>query len=186
MNVSLVSERYARALFELAVEKDLVETVYTDNKAIEKIARESRELRLLLSSPIVNSGKKLAIIREIFSGQVSELTLNYLLIMVRKKREGFIPDIAREVTELYKSYKNILTVQFRSPVEPGPEVRNKVLEIMKQYTQSGIELETGIDESLLGGFILSWDDKQYDASIRRELENLRNAIAKVNLYKKGF
>ena len=57
---------------------------------------------------------------------------------------------------------------------------------MKNYTTSNIDLETEIDESLIGGFILRWKDKQYDASIRREIENMRNAIAKINLYKKEF
>ena len=57
---------------------------------------------------------------------------------------------------------------------------------MKNFTQSDIDLKAEIDQSLIGGFVLNWDDKQYDASIRREIDNMRNAMAKVNLYKKGF
>jgi F0F1-type ATP synthase delta subunit len=57
---------------------------------------------------------------------------------------------------------------------------------MRNYTKSDIDLKSEIDESLIGGFILSWQDKKYDASIRREIEEMRNVIAKVNLYKTGF
>jgi F0F1-type ATP synthase delta subunit len=57
---------------------------------------------------------------------------------------------------------------------------------MKKYSGANIDLQSDIDESLIGGFVLRWQDKQYDASIRREIENMRSAIAKVNLYKKEF
>jgi F-type H+-transporting ATPase subunit delta len=186
MNVSLVAERYAKALFELALEKGAEEEVYQDSLLITKTCEESKELRLLLKSPIINSGKKLTILQAIFENNIHKISLTYLLIMVRKNREAFIPAIAIQVVELYQEYRNILTVHFKSPVLPNPETRKQVLELMKNYTQSEVDLKAEIDESLIGGFILNWKDLQYDASIRREIENMRIAIAKINLYKKGF
>ncbi|MCX6304102.1 MAG: ATP synthase F1 subunit delta [Bacteroidetes bacterium] len=186
MNVSLVAERYAKALFELALEKGAVEEVYQDSLMISSVCGSSRELRLLLKSPIINSGKKLTIIRDIFGKDINNLTLTYLLIMVRKNRESFIPAIAVKLVELYQAYKNILTVHFSSPVLPDAETRKQVLELMKNFTHSDIDLKAEIDESLIGGFVLNWNDKQYDASIRREIDDMRIAMAKINLYKKGF
>ncbi|MEI6436088.1 MAG: ATP synthase F1 subunit delta [Bacteroidota bacterium] len=184
MNTSLVSERYAAALFELAVEKNAVEEVYQDNLLVLQTCENSKDLRLLLKSPIINTGKKQIIIREIFEKNIHKLTLQYMLIMVRKKREGFLQSVSNQFVELYKQYKNILTVNFKSPVAPESEVKKEVVELMKNYTHADIELKNEIDESLIGGFILRWKDKQYDASIRREIENMRNAIAKINLYQK--
>jgi F-type H+-transporting ATPase subunit delta len=186
MNVSLVAERYAKALFELALEKGAEEEVYQDSLLITKICEESKELRLLLNSPIINSGKKLTILREIFSQNIHQITLTYLLIMVRKNRESFVPAIAKQLVELYQAYRNILTVHFKSPVLPDAETRKMVLSLMEKFTESDVDLKAEIDESLIGGFVLSWKDLQYDASIRREIDNMHNAIAKINLYKKGF
>ena len=186
MNVSLVAERYAKALFELALEKGAVEEVYQDSLLITKTCEESKELRLLLKSPIINSGKKLIILQEIFGKEVNKISLTYLLIMVRKNRESFIYAIAKQYVALHQAYRNILTVHFSSPVLPDAETRARVIELMKNFTQSDIDLKAEIDQSLIGGFVLNWDDKQYDASIRREIDNMRIAIAKVNLYKKGF
>lgn len=186
MNISLVAERYAAALFELATEKNLVEEVYADSKLISQTCEESRDLRLFLKSPIINTGKKSAVLHAIFDKHVHQISMNYMLIMVRKNRESIIPEIALQIVELYQQFKNILSVHFKSPVPPDPEVRKKVTELMKNYTHSDIDLKAEIDESLIGGFVLSWKDKQYDASIRREIEEIRNAVAKVNLYKKGF
>jgi F-type H+-transporting ATPase subunit delta len=186
MNVSLVAERYAKALFDIALEKGAVEEVYQDSLLITKACEESRDLRLLLKSPIINSGKKLTIIRDIFGKNIHQITLTYLLIMVRKNRESFIPAIAGQLAELHQAYRNILTVHFKSPVLPDEETRKQVLSLMEKYTGADIDLKAEIDGSLIGGFVLNWKDKQYDVSIRREIDDMRNVIAKINLYKKGF
>jgi F-type H+-transporting ATPase subunit delta len=186
MNTSLVAERYAAALFQLAIEKNLVEELFSDNLLIVKTSESSHELRLLLKSPIINSGKKLAIVKAVFTNKVHALTLSYLEIMTRKRREGYLQPVAREFIEIYNQYKNILTVHFKSPVPPDEKTRLQVIELMKKYSGANIDLQSDIDESLIGGFVLRWQDKQYDASIRREIENMRSAIAKVNLYKKEF
>ena len=66
MNVSLVAERYANALFELAVEKNDLEQVFKDARAITEICSGSRDLQLFLKSPVIHSDKKALVIREIF------------------------------------------------------------------------------------------------------------------------
>ena len=186
MNVSLVAERYATALFDLALEQKAVEEIYQDSLLISKTCENSKDLRLLLDSPIVNSGKKLTILLDIFEKSVHPVTMTYMRIMVKKNREMFIPFIAMKMVDLYNDFKNILIVHFKSPVLPDQVTKQQVLDLMKNYTRSEVDLKPEIDESLIGGFILSWKDKQYDASIRREIEDMRNAMAKVNLYKKGF
>ena len=186
MNVPLVADRYANALFELSVQDNAMEEVYADSKVITETCSQSKELRLLLKSPVINTEKKLKIIQEVFGTHLHKLTMTYLMVMIRKKREKYIPEIAAEMVEKYKDYNNILTVHFKSPVKPDADIRKRVMEIMSTYTKSDVDLSEEIDSSLIGGFILSWNDKQYDASIRRQIDDLRNAVARVNIYKKGF
>jgi len=186
MNTTLVAQRYAHALFQLALEMGAVEEVYQDSKLISKTCEESRDLRLLLKSPIVHGEKKLSIITAIFSAALNPITFTYLKIMVRKRRESYIREIAAQFVEVYKEYKNILTVHFASPIKPGDENRGLVLELMKRFTTANVELIEEVNAELIGGFVLSWSDKQYDASISREIQEMRRAMAKVNLYKKEF
>ncbi|MCK9218825.1 MAG: ATP synthase F1 subunit delta [Bacteroidales bacterium] len=186
MNITLVAERYARALFDLALEKNLEDEVFHDSELIFQTCAKCKDLRLLLKSPIISTEKKQTILREIFKHQVQDLTLIYLLIMARKKREMIISEVAFHLVELYKVYKNILTVHFKSPLKPNTEIRQQVVKLMANYSNMDIELKEEIDASLVGGFILNWQDKQYDASIRREIDDMKNAMAKINLYKKGF
>ena len=186
MNVTLVADRYANALFELSVQDNAMEEVYADSKIIMETCSQNKDLRLLLKSPVVYTDKKLKIIREIFGAHLHKLTMTYLLVMIRKKREKFIPEIAKELVEKYKDYNNILTVHFKAPIKPDADILKKVMELMTTYTKADIDLSEEIDASLIGGFILSWKDKQYDASIRKQVDDLKNSVAKVNLYKKGF
>jgi len=186
MNVSLVAERYANALFMLAIEKNAAEEVYADAKVISAICKQSRDLQLFLKSPVIHSDKKIKIIREIFASSIGPISLAYLLVMIRKRREKYIPEIACQVIEQYKEYKNILTVYFKAPVAPDEGIRRKVLELMNHYTSANIELVEEIEKNLIGGFVLTWKDKQYDGSIKRQIEKLERGLARVNLYVKGF
>ena len=186
MTISLVAKRYAKALFDLAVENNLVEEVRNDNLLIASTCKSNRDLRLLLKSPIINTDKKRIILKEIFSASVQKLTMAYILIMVRKNRESFIPEIAQDYDDLYLTYKGILKVHFSAPVTPDEATRKQVLKIMENYTKATVLMTSEVDESLIGGFVLTWKDKQFDASIRREIEDIRAQVARVNLYKKGF
>ncbi|MEI6454994.1 MAG: ATP synthase F1 subunit delta [bacterium] len=186
MNVSLVASRYANALFELAVEKNDVEQVLSDASVIMDVCSKSRDLQLFLKSPVIHSDKKGVVIKEVFGKSVGKLTLTFMLVLIRKRREKYIPEIVKEVIVKIKEYKNILTVHFKSVIAPDTETKRMVLEVMKNYSKSNIELIEEIDASLVGGFVLSWHDKQYDASIMRQIDRMKKGLARINLYKKGY
>jgi len=186
MNVTLVAERYANALFELAVEKNAVERVFDDTRIVLDICKGNRDLQLFLKSPVIHSDKKLKVIKEVFGKSIGELTLTFMLVLIRKRREMYIPEISRQVIEKIKEYRNILTVIFKAPVRPDDETRKKVLEVMSRYSKANIDLVEEINEELIGGFVLSWKDKQYDASIGRQIDRLKRGLARINLYVKGY
>ncbi len=184
MSGSLLAQRYAKALFELAHEQQAEELVRADMEKISRMLKESRELRLFLRSPVIFPGKKEKIIRDLLETRSHPLTLAFMLMLVRKRRELHIPDIAFEYQEFYDDHFNIITVRLKSAVRVSPAIRDEVFRIMKQYTQATVKIEEEIDESLIGGFSLSWKDNLYDVSIRKQLNQLNRGVARINLYKK--
>ncbi len=186
MRGSLVAGRYANALFELAVEKDMAEEIYHDALTVSDISRQSRDLRTFFHAPVIQKDLKIKVLKELFEKKIGQAMLTFMLVMVRKNREKYIPEISTQVVEIYKEYKNILTVHFKAPVSPDSVIRKNVLELMTQFTKANIDLVEEIDHSLVGGFVLSWKDLQYDVSIRKQIEQLKRGVAKVNLYVKGF
>jgi len=183
---SLLAERYAKAFFKLALEQDLEERVSADMQGVASLIRESRELRIFLHAPVINPGKKEKILKEILGKTVHPLTLSFILLLVRKRREAHIPDITFEYLELYNEYHHIVRVLLRSPVAATEEIRREVSGVMKKFTDAEIVLEEKIEPDLIGGFVLNWKDNQYDASIRKQLSRLNRAVARINLYKKGI
>lgn len=182
MSVKRIASRYAKALIDLAVEQDKLERILEDVESFVEVTK-NRDFSLLLKSPIVNSAKKNAIITEIFEGKYDELTMAFLKILVNKKREMYLADVARDFILQYKHMKHISTVRLTTAVPISDEllaaIHAKLLE--SAQTDAKVEIITKVNPELIGGFVLAFDDKIYDASIQQKLKDLRKEFAD-NLY----
>jgi F-type H+-transporting ATPase subunit delta len=177
--------RYAKALLEMALEKGQETIVRQDMKLISDVCEENRDFRRLLINPVINSDKKQAIIKQIFGNKIQELSLSFLLLIAAKRREVFIDEIAKNYIEQYKENKNIKTAIIETVVKLDDKTREEILKVLKQATDSQIELEEIINDKLIGGFRLEFDNKQYDTSIFNKIQKLKQEF-KVNIYEKGF
>jgi F-type H+-transporting ATPase subunit delta len=185
-NISHVAVPYAKALFEFALEKDALENVYKDMKALTSLFKSNRDFLLMMKSPILKTEKKQKILTAVFKDSVSDITRGFLKIITAKKRESLLPDMALAFVDLYKDYKGILPILLKTAGPITEEVRRKVLDIMKNQAKGSIELVEEVKEELIGGFVLQWKDKQYDASILSQINKMKKGMAMINLYKKGF
>jgi F-type H+-transporting ATPase subunit delta len=181
MNVTQVAIRYARALFDLALEQQQLEEVTADIRLLARIYKASKEIRLLLQSPVVSSEKKEKILKDIFSTQVSPVTMKFMLLLARKGRESVLPGITEAFIQQYNDYRNILPVQLTSSAPLTNEIRKQITALMSQYTGSTIELTEMTDSALIGGFRLSWKDVQYDATLLHAIERLKRGEGNPNL-----
>ena len=186
MSHSHLAVTYAKALFEVALEQDSLEDANSDMKLIQQVCHANRDFKLMIKSPVVASDKKIRIIHSVFSDKLSVLTMNYLVIIIRKNREASIPDIAEDFIELYKDYKGILTTYLKTSTGINEDIRKKIVSLLNRQTRKEIELVEETQAELIGGFILRWGDQQYDASIMNQINKLRKEIAAINLYVKGF
>ena len=110
--ISKVAERYAKSLFELALERKEAEAVYSDILQLRTgLQGEARIFALFLKSPVVHSGQKAYHHQGTFRNNISEYSPStFISILVRKNREALIPEIAGSFIEQYKDHNNILTV----------------------------------------------------------------------------
>ncbi|MGE5424293.1 MAG: ATP synthase F1 subunit delta [Syntrophothermus sp.] len=184
MKISPTAIPYAKALFDLAKERNELEAVMKDMQVIASISSSNKDFMMLLKSPIIHSDKKIKIIREVFRETTGVTTLTFLEIIIRKKREKFIPEIALAFQELYQDYNNILVTHVKTAAPITTEIREEIIRIMKEHTSKTIELEEEIDKDLIGGFVLNWKDKQYDASILSQINQLKKNVARINLFVK--
>ncbi|HVU99105.1 MAG TPA: ATP synthase F1 subunit delta [Puia sp.] len=169
-----LAARYAKSILDLSLEKDQVEAVHKDMLLLQATCRESRDLVNLLRSPIVKADKKGKILSAIFTGKISPLTSAFITLLLRKEREGNLPEIASSFVGQYKIYRGISTAKLTTAVPVSDELRQAILQKLKtERNLQQVELDTEIRKELIGGFILEIGDLRMDSSVAFELNNVR-------------
>ena len=185
MKQSRVTIRYAKALLQLSIEQNSLNQAYNDMLMIDSICVESKELALLLKSPIVKTDHKLRILDQIFGGKVGKLSMMFVNIITSKKREALLSAIAKSFVNLYKTYNNIESATVTTPMPLTESLRKDVIKYIKEGSDKSVELTEVVDENIIGGAIIRMGDKQLDASVSSELSELRQMFNK-NLYLQDF
>ena len=185
MGQSRATIRYAKALFQLAVEQDTLEQSYQDMVLLDAACTENKELLLLLKSPIVKTDKKLKILEEIFGTKINKVIMSFINIITTKKREGLLALMASSFIALYKKHNKIGTATVISATPLDKALRAEMISFIKKNGDKNVELTEKIDESIIGGAIIRMGDKQLDASVSREISELRQLFNK-NLYLQDF
>jgi F-type H+-transporting ATPase subunit delta len=185
MTQSKIAYRYAKALFDYAVDEKILDEVYADMELVGMVCKQNRDFRIILRSPVINKKKKIAILREIFKDHLTPATMTYLQIITRKSRENYIPDIPIYFIELFYEEKNIKTAILKTAVPVDESLRKKVIALLEKKMQARIKLTEEVDPGLIGGFIIQVDDQQYDSSIQRKLKMLKREFED-NIYIREF
>ncbi len=185
MSYTKITIRYAAAFFDLAEEREIVENAYQDMVLLGNICTSNRDFVLMLQNPVVHADKKNKVIVKIFGTSVNKITLSFMSLMIRKRRERYLPSIAEAFADLYKASKGIKTAYVTSAVELSEKEKTGVLEILRKLTDKKIDLVEEINESLLGGFVINLEDYQIDQSVSTKVKKLKKDFEK-NLFIKGF
>jgi F-type H+-transporting ATPase subunit delta len=171
-----VSKRYAKALFEFAIEQKSMETIKADMDYLHQLCSVSPEFMAMLKSPVIKVNKKMQVIKAVMGTQISTTTMTFLTIIAKARRETIIPSLSLQFIVLYDELIGLKKVNIKVASELTELVRNQIISILGQQTGKQIQLDETIDPSLIGGFILNVDDQQFDASIQSKLNNLKHVL----------
>ncbi len=175
MNDSKISVRYSKALFQSALEKNIVDKVMTDMAFILEITRLP-EMREFLESPIIPPSKKAEIFRNLLKGNVQETTITLVELLVKNGRESFLSAIARAFIHETRIHKGITEAVLTTAVPVDEKVRNQISELVADTFSTKVELSEVIDPEIIGGFILRVDDNYIDASLKNKLRKVRKEL----------
>ncbi len=176
MNDSLISVRYAKALFLLSKEKKEVDHVYEDMKKLSDYLKSSNELISLLESPVITPGNKKKAFSSVFKKQIHELTMNFLNVLIDNKREILLSAIARDYQDFYKAEKKIKSVTLYTAFKLTDDYLQKVKGILQKELDAKIEMKIRVRDNLIGGFILMVDGKMMDASVAHKLKEIKKKL----------
>ncbi len=174
--------RYAKSLLDLSKEQKQVEKTVEDMKGLLDVTSKSRDFARVMNSPIINADKKQAIFNAVIGKQVSPLTNSFISLLFRKNRESNLVEIAQEFMNQYRKLNHIKTVKLTSAAPLSDKVKETIRKKLTASMPSNtFEIKEQVEPDLIGGFILDMDDKRFDASIRRDLNDIQDQFKK-NIY----
>ncbi len=180
MNESSIGVRYAKALFLLAQEKNILEQVREDMLLVEKAMKENSRFGLYLDSPVVRPSQKRELISKVFQNHINVISLNFLDLLIQNKRENYLESIFRRFFSDYRKYKGIKTAMITTANKISNSTYEKIKLMISNIFKSEIELNINIDAGIIGGYVLRVEDQQYDASVSTGLKRIKKSLLNSN------
>ena len=178
----LVSKVYGDALFEEAMEKNVLSQWYEEIGALRTIFLENPDLAQFLNHPQIIKEEKKKVVETIFFGKLSEGLLGFLVTVIEKGRQNDMIPICDYFTDRVKAYKKIGVVKVTSALPLSEDQKKRVEERLLETTGFvSLETEYAVDESLLGGLVIRIGDRVVDSSIKTRLYELKKELSALQL-----
>jgi F-type H+-transporting ATPase subunit delta len=171
-----IAEVYARALFEVATEKDKLDVVREELGQFADALADSRELQTFFFSPYFSTEEKKDGLHRAITGADPEVQ-NFLELLLEKHRMPVLFRIRRQFDALWARENKQLGVTVTSAVELDPEIAERIGSEIEQQTGNKVELQSRVDPDILGGLVVQVGNMVLDTSIRNRLEKLRKSVA---------
>jgi F-type H+-transporting ATPase subunit delta len=175
------SRRYAKALFNLAVERGEVDAITSSLLTVANSYENTPQLRTVLEHPRIGRDRKKEILAAAFKGQVSEDMTGFLLLLVEKDRSAIIPHVARDFAQLVDEYKREADAEAVTAVPMTEQQIATLRQRLEAQTGLKLRLTTRVDENILGGLIVRFGDKMIDDSAATKLDTLRERLRSVKV-----
>lgn len=175
----LVANRYAMALFEVASENNNIESVQKDLRFIVDSLDENPKLEELFRSPLIKDKEIKQIMQECFVSSIESKVLNFLFVLVDKRRQNYIRRIANQFKILVDKANNVAeaTAVTAEPMRDEDLVLLK--EKLSKATKKNVSLINKVDTEVLGGILIKMGDKEIDGTVKRRLGELKEQLTKI-------
>lgn len=174
MAQSRVASRYAKALLDLAKESNVLDRVYNDISLLQNTLVQSKELTSLMSNPVLPQAKKKSIFSAIFQDKMDKMSFGFFDLVLGKRRESDIKEIAESFIHQYNNEKGITKVELTTAVPIDAATEQSIINKIKQTANlNEIQLHKTVDESIIGGFIVEFNNRILDNSIQSNLNTIK-------------
>lgn len=179
MSKSVLANKIGYSLFEVARENNSLEQVSYELNEVAKVVNENPDFVTLMNNPNIEKIKKINLIDASFTG-VNKYVVNVVKILAGNLQISLINFVLEQFTELFNKHSNSVVVK----VESASPLTDKQLENLKEKLKNELQLEkvelnNFVDESLLGGFKLTYNNKIVDASIKAKLSAIKSKISTI-------
>lgn len=176
MSELAVAKRYAKALFELAKEQNIIAQVEEDLSAVVSTIKQNAELNQLLLHPNIDITAKTNMLKQLFEGKVTEPVLGTLLLLLSRGREELLPYLLLDYIEIASAALNQATAFVTSALELSEAEKSEIAAHFGKLEGKTIRVQNVVDKSLIGGITVRIGDRLYDGSLSGKLNRLEQTL----------
>lgn len=175
---SQVAERYGQALFELARETKQIERWQVESRLMKEVIESSPELSAFFRAVKISTKEKKELVARVFEGKIDPMLLNFLMLLIDKKRVSHTSEILSFFNELANDERGILNGVVYSARKLSPKEIREIEEAMTKRNNQATELVNRIDPDLISGVKVVIGNEVIDGSMRSKIDTLRNELLK--------
>ena len=178
--ISGVAERYASALFELAVSEKKIPAVEKDLSRFGALLKRSDDLMRLVKSPVFSADDQVAALDAILAkAKITGLAGNFLRVVAGNRRLFAVPDMLVAFSQILAEYRGEVSGQVTVAQKLTADQTKLLKTALKGIVGKDVALDMTVDPSLLGGMIVKVGSRQIDTSIKTKLSSLKLALKEV-------
>lgn len=167
---------YGQALFEAARDNGKLKEISSELDSLGELFTTEPQFFELIKTPTISAKEKKIMAEKIFVGQISKEMLNFLFVLIDKRRVFNFDGINKVYKKLLDEEEGVTQGEVYSVIELSPEEMQKLEDSTSKLIQKKVKLENKIDESLIGGVKVYIDGKLIDASIKKRLSDLKEVL----------
>ena len=173
-----VARRYAQAFFAIARETEQVDQLENELKVVVDAISANDDLKKVMDHQLVSPEEKKNIINQVFSQEISEITVNFLDVVIEKYRGSYIPAIYDEFVSYANELRNMADAEVAAAVALSDADLKELTDKLSAATGKTIRLQSKVDPSLIGGVMVGIGDMIVDGTVSGRLAKLKDNLLK--------
>jgi ATP synthase F1 delta subunit len=178
LNKSQIAKRYSKVIIN-KVDINDVPRVIEELKAFSKLVDMDKKFKILFASQIFSDDEKNRVLDEVLSYlKVSSHSVKFLKLIIAQGSLIAINDIIKAIFYIYEERIKKVTAEVTSPVKLDEGHVGRLKTAIRSLTSRDVEIESKLDPSLIGGFIVKVGSTVYDSSIKGQLQILKSELTR--------
>ena len=178
---SVIAEKYAVALLQVAQEQKTVDSIAAEIQTIQKLVETNQELKSVLEHPRAKSQEKLETLRRLMDQKLSSTMENFLMLLIMKKRIKHFKAVADHFERLWHELRGKAVARVLTAMPLTTPQKNNLIEKLSQMFGVIVELKEEVKPGLIGGMMIYLGDQRMDGSVLGQLERMKQRLLKVEI-----